>query len=260
MRKYLEVLKRYSLNSIRISLEHKGSAMIFLFGKLLRTLMAGVFIVVLLNRTTFLAGYTLQETLLFYMTYNIVDSITQMLFREVYRFRPLILSGDFDTVLVKPVHPFVRVLVGGVDILDILPTLIYIASTVYLFTILPGIEAVNLVWFVLLIINGIVIATAFHILVLALGIISTEVDHTIMIYRDITRFASFPIDIYSEPLRSVLTFVVPVGVMMTFPAKSALGLLSSEAVIISFGIALLFMLFSIMMWQSALAKYQSASS
>lgn len=260
MRKYLEVLKRYSLNSIRISLEHKGSAMIFLFGKLLRTLMAGVFIVVLLNRTTFLAGYTLQETLLFYMTYNIVDSITQMLFREVYRFRPLILSGDFDTVLVKPVHPFVRVLVGGVDILDILPTLIYIASTVYLFTILPGIEAINLVWFVLLIINGIVIATAFHILVLALGIISTEVDHTIMIYRDITRFASFPIDIYSEPLRSVLTFVVPVGVMMTFPAKSALGLLSSEAVIISFGIALLFMLFSIMMWQSALAKYQSASS
>ncbi len=245
---------------MRISLEHKSSALIFLFGKLLRTVMAGVFIVVLLDRTKFLAGYTIQETLLFYMTYNIVDSITQLLYREVYRFRPLILSGDFDTILVKPVHPFVRVLIGGVDVLDIIPTVLYIAAAGYLLAIIPGIEAVNLIWYTLLILNGIFIATAFHILVLALGIISTEVDHTIMIYRDITRFASFPIDIYSEPLRSIITFVLPVGIMMAFPVKSVLGILAPEFIFISFAVALLFMLFSIMMWQLALAKYQSASS
>ena len=102
--------------------------------------MAGVFIVVLLNRTKFLAGYTLEETLLFYLTYSIVDSITQLLYREVYRFRPLILSGDFDTVLVKPVHPFVRILLGGIDVLDIIPTLIYIVGTGYLLTIIPGMK------------------------------------------------------------------------------------------------------------------------
>ena len=48
----------------------------------------------------------------FYLCFNVVDTIGQMLFREVYRFRPLIISGGFDMVLVKPLSPLVRVLLG----------------------------------------------------------------------------------------------------------------------------------------------------
>lgn len=260
MKRYLKIIKQYSLNSIKISLEHKGSAVLFLFGKLLRFGMSALFIYFLLSKTTFLAGYTLTQTMLFYVTYSLIDSITQQLFREVYRFRPLIISGDFDTVLVKPVHPFVRVLVGGFDILDILPTILYVGLSTYLITLIPGLDAAEILWYVLLVCNGLLIATAFHIMVLALGIFSTEVDHTIMIYRDITRLGAFPIDIYSEPLKSVLTFVIPIGIMVSFPVKSVLGILSPNLVIISFGIGLLFLTISIMMWQASLAKYQSASS
>jgi len=95
---------------------------------------------------------------------------------------------------------------------------------------------------------------------LALGIISTEVDHTIMIYRDVTRLAAFPMEIYSEPLRSVLTFVIPIGLMVSNPVKSLLGLLSPSMVALSFAISLIFFLFSLQVWKTALAKYQSESS
>jgi ABC-2 type transport system permease protein len=144
----------------------------------------------------------------------------------VYRFRPLVVSGDFDTVLVKPVHPFVRVLLGGFDVLDVLPTILYFIFAGYLISIIPEINPLSLITYIGLLINGLVIATAFHILVLAVGILSSEVDHTIMIYRDVTRLAAFPMEIYSEPLRSVLTFVIPIGLMVSNPVKSLLGLLS----------------------------------
>ena len=44
----------------------------------------------------------------FYLCFNVVDTIGQMLFREVYRFRPLIISGGFDMVLVKPLSPWLE--------------------------------------------------------------------------------------------------------------------------------------------------------
>ena len=48
--------------------------------------------------------YPLQM-LVFYLCFNIVDTIGQLLFREVYRFRSLIVTGGLDMVLVKPLNP-----------------------------------------------------------------------------------------------------------------------------------------------------------
>lgn len=260
MKKYLAVIWRYSQNSMKVSLEHKGSAAVFMIGKFLRFGMSALFIYFLLLKTKFLAGYSLPETMLIYVTYNIIDSLTQLFFREVYRFRPLVVSGDFDTVLVKPVHPFTRVLLGGFDILDVLPTILYFVFAGYLISIIPDINPLSILVYIGLVINGMVIATAFHILVLSLGILSSEVDHTIMIYRDITRMAAFPMEIYSEPLRTIFMFVIPIGIMVSNPVKSLLGLLTPSMVALSFGLALVFFLFALQVWNMALAKYQSASS
>lgn len=243
-----------------MSLQQKVGATMFLLGKLLRFGISTMFIYYLLKNTRILAGYTLNETLVFYLTFNIVDSISQQFFREVYRFRPLIISGDFDTILVKPIHPFTRILVGGIDILDVLPTLLYIGMLIYFMSLLHLTASVMIVVYLLMIINSLIITTGFHILVLAMGIISTEVDHTIMIYRDITRMGSFPIDIYSEPIRSIITFVIPVGIMMSFPVKALFGLLTPVFIIGSFVFGMVFFAVSLWCWNGALARYQSASS
>ncbi len=111
--------------------------------------------------------------------------------------------------------------------------------------------------FILLLLNGMVIATAFHIIVLALGILTTEVDHTIMIYRDLSRVGMFPVDIYHEPIRTFFTFVLPIGIMMTFPVKSLFGLLTMQFMIISVVVGASLMVFALLLWRSAIRKYQS---
>lgn len=69
-----------------------------------------------------------------------------------------------------------------------------------------------------------------------------------------------PIDIYKQPLRGILTYLVPVGIMMTLPAKALLGLVSPVGVLASFALGLLTIFVSMRFWKFALKRYTSASS
>ena len=260
LRRYVRIWWMLTMSSFMISLLSRFNAGVFFVGKFLRFLFFLIFLLTVFTRTESLAGYTGSQMIFFYLSFNLVDTVTQLLFREVYRFRPLIVSGDFDFALVKPMSPLLRVLVGGADPLDLGMLPLYIFATVYMGGKLGYIYGGNIVFFVLLLVNGLIISTGFHILVLALGILATEVDHAIMIFRDVVSMGRIPTDLYHEPLRSVLTFVLPVGIMMTFPAKALMGLLSPWTIIISFVLGLLFFVLCLKAWAYALSQYSSASS
>ena len=213
----------------------------------------------LLKGTKTLAGYNLNQSVMFFITFNLIDVIAQFFFREVYRFRPLVVSGDFDHVLLKPVNALFRVLMGGADVIDLitLPPLFF--ATIYVGGLLsPSLAEVCI--YLLLLVSGFLITTAFHIIVISFGIITLEVDHTIMIYRDLSSMGRFPIDIYKEPLKSILTYFIPVALMMSFPAKGLMGLVGPLGIIISVGISVAALIISLRFWEYALKQYTSASS
>jgi ABC-2 type transport system permease protein len=197
--------------------------------------------------------------LFFFLTFNFIDTVTQLFFREVYRFRPMVVSGDFDLVLIKPINPLFRALIGGADPLDLLMLIPYIGALLYVGSGLE-ITALGIVLYLVLLVNAFMIAAAFHIVVLALAILTTEIDHTVMIYRDLTSMGRVPVDIYHEPLKSIITFVLPVGVMMTFPAKALMGTLSPVFILLSCLIGTGFLWASLRMWQYSISRYASASS
>src|SRR3989344_1593153 len=114
--------------------------------------------------------------------------------------------------------------------------------------------------FIFLLLNGLVIAAAFHILVLSFGILTLEIDHTIMIYRDFVNLGKLPVDIYKEPVKGILTFIFPVAIMTTLPAKYLMGLVTYRGVLISLSIGVLLTLISFKVWNHALKSYSSASS
>ena len=188
-----------------------------------------------------------------------MDIFSQFLFREVYRFRPLVISGEFDLVMAKPINALFRVLMGGADIIDLVTIPPLIVATIWIGSLFNP-TPLHVAYFILLLINGFLIATAFHIAVLSLGIITFEIDHTIMIYRDLTNLGRFPVDIYKQPLQGILTYLIPVGIMMTVPAKALFGLVSPLGVLGSVALGLLLMFLSFKFWNFAIKQYSSASS
>ena len=105
-----------------------------------------------------------------------------------------------------------------------------------------------------------VLGISFKSFSFSLGIITLEIDHTIMIYRDIVNLGRLPVDIYRQPIQGILTYLIPVGIMITLPAKALMGLVTPIGVLLSFVLGLVLIFSSLKFWNFALKNYSSASS
>lgn len=260
MKKYSIIWWIFTTRTAQITLASRVGAVLFLLGKILRFVFFLVFLSLIQTKVQIVAGYTLWQIIFFFATYNFIDTLSQFFLREVYRFRSHVVSGYFDNFLTKPLSPLFKSLFGGADILDIPMIIISVMLLIFSAGKIAPPSLVGIGAYILLLINAFLIILAFHISVLAIGIMTTEVDNTIMLYRDVTQMGRLPIDIYKQPLQMLLSTVIPVGIMMTFPAKAFMGLLSPVLIIFSCCFGVIFIIVSLLLWRKALKSYASASS
>lgn len=246
-------------NSIEVVIATRWAMLIFIFGKLLRLSLFIAFVYFLFSGNRTLLGYGQDQALLFVSTFYLLSGIGQMFFRETYRFRPRVVSGELDYDLIRPIHPLLKNVFGGFDLQDLI-TLPIITGVVIVVISHLDFNAGNILAYVLLSLNALLIMFALHVAILGVIIFTPDVDHGLMMYRDIETMGRFPVDIYKEPLRQILTFVVPVGLMFTIPAKAFLGLLSWQTVVISFLVGIASVYVALRFWNFAVKKYSSASS
>lgn len=256
----IKVWLKYTVNAFEQTLANRLLVVIFMLGKILRIALFVLFLNFLFQGTKGLAGYSKEQIIFFYLSFNLIDTLAQMFFREVYRFRSLVVSGNLDFVLLKPINPLVRVLLGGADVLDLMTLVLIGAATFYWGLNFISSNPGDWLIYILMVINGLVIAAAFHIFVLGIGVLTTVVDNLILLYRDFTSMLRLPVDVYTQPIRSLLTFIIPLGIMITFPAKVLMRLLSPQLIIVSVAVSLLLFYLSIIFWNFSLKRYTSASS
>ncbi len=260
IKKYLKIWWLYAVASIQIQLNVRWGLALFLIAKLLRFATFTLFLVILLSSTKLLAGYNLDQTILFFLSFNLLDILSQLLFREVYRFRGVVLSGSFDFYLIKPINPLFRSLLTGPDLLDFVTLLPLVLAIIFFINKLNLLNFFNISLYLLMLTIGFITAFSLHVIILSVGILTTEIDNVIMVYRDIIGMGRVPVDIYAEPVRGLITFIVPVAVMMAFPAKSLLGMLSFPLYFYAIFFCVTIFFISMKFWQFALKRYSSASS
>ena len=174
MKKYLFFWLKMTSHLSQVTFASRFGAVMFTLGKVIRFAFFLLFLFVITSKTNTLAGYTIWQVILFFLTFNLIDTIAQFLWRDVYRFRSYIISGSFDLILTKPISPLFRSLFGGSDLLDLLmlfPLLVFLG---YVLTQIGPIDIVQVLLYKLLIINGLFIALSFHIFVLSLGIVLSK--------------------------------------------------------------------------------------
>jgi ABC-2 type transport system permease protein len=259
--KYFRIWKRLAIMGFEIQTAHPLSSSGYLLGKFVRIVFFLVFLVAIFKHTQALAGYTLAEAALFFLTFNLVDILAQLFFRGIYGIRALIREGDFDYFLIQPANVLYRCAFNTVDFLDVVTVFPVVFIIIYVLKQIPGgIQPGRLLLYALLCLNGMVIALAIHIAVAGLAVLTQELENTIWIYRDVMTLGRFPSDIYAPILQSVLTFVIPVAVMISFPAKAYLGRLSPVWILQAFLMACAGLGLSLYFWRFATRRYTSVSS
>lgn len=256
---YFRIWLRLTLSSFQTAFVSRFGASVFILAKLLRFSFFTLVVYLIVSQTKQLAGYTLGQSMIFFLTYNVIDNLSQLLFRQVYRFRPRVVSGDFDLDLILPISPLFKSLLGGADALDGIVLIPYLALLIYFINANFN-SITSLFLYILLVVNGLLISLAFHIAVLAIGVVTTEIDHAIMIYRDVVSMGRFPVGIYTQPLRDIITFIIPVGIMMSFPPEALFGILKPSTIVVAVVIGCILVYLSYILWKRSLRSYASASS
>ncbi|HEX4204665.1 MAG TPA: ABC-2 family transporter protein, partial [Ktedonobacteraceae bacterium] len=113
-------------------------------------------------------------------------------------------------------------------------------------------------WLVLMVV-GMVIAWASRVLVacISLWVPSIELD---VLYSAFWQFGRYPVEIYRQPLRFFLTYVLPFAFLATFPTSVLTGriglLLPLLGVVVGFAAVVVVQL----VWNAGLRRYTSATS
>ncbi len=256
---YLSIWLKLASYAVMEVFVNRGTSVLFFVGKALRFGISLIFILTIRQATATFGSYTTDQVVVFFLTYQFLDTITQILFRGVYFFSWQVKSGELDFYLAKPIHPLFRILTGKPDIIDaifLVPTTLI--SLWLALPILQNVTAEQLMSYFLLLINGLLIAMSLHIVVICLGVLTTEVDNAIMLYRDINTMARFPVDVYREPLRGILFFLIPVGIMNTVPAQFLISQQPTVSLLTACGVGIASTIGSLCLWKWSVKRYTSA--
>jgi len=256
---YLRIWARLAAMNVMRQLSTRLASAGYLFGKIARLLLFLLFMLAIFEHSETLAGYTLNEMVIFFVTFTIIDSLADFLFRGVYAVRAIVADGDLDLYLTQPVPPLFRIAVSGTDFLDAL-SLVPALAVLAVALDRQGVAASQLAVYALLLVNGLAIGLAIHVAVAAVAVWTQEMESTIWIYHELMTLGRFPADIYARPVRALLTFAVPVAVMVSYPVEGLLGTLKVARAALALAVSIGALALSALVWRTALAKYTSVSA
>lgn len=234
----------------------------YLAGKSIRMGFFLLFVEALFARVPTIVGYTKGEVLLFFAVMNFIDILIQLLwYRGMTDLARVVRNGDFDSVLTKPMSPLFWSAFRIFDFFDLTTLPIAFSFLFYAFHELSYIPSPSQIFIGLfLFILSLFLAFAINLLLASLTFWSTEVDNTWWIFRDTIYIARFPPEIFPKIIRLIFTCIVPILVIVTFPTKGLLGLLSPVLIGWACVTTVLTFCFALSIWHKALAHYSSASS
>jgi ABC-2 type transport system permease protein len=166
IRKYARIWWILCMNSFRTQMSNSFASAGYFIGKLVRFGFFLTYILAIFKHIPGLKGYDMPSVVLFFMTFNLVDVGAQFLFRGLYSVKTLIDEGDFDKILTQPAHVLFRISSMGVDLLDLLTLGPILFVTGWTLTKLAvPVTPTDILLYLLLLGNSMVIAYAFHVIV-----------------------------------------------------------------------------------------------
>jgi ABC-2 type transport system permease protein len=208
------------------------------------------------------AGWSFGEALLVVGWFNLLQgviegAISPSLNDVVERIR----KGTLDFVLLKPADA--QFLVSTTKFLPwrVSNLITAVAIFIYGFHLLGRAPSLlGLAAAMLLMVCSTMLLYSLWILTVSLAFYVVKVDNLTYLFTSIFDAARWPADVFRGVLSFVFTFVIPLAVMTTFPARAMLGKLSPMALVLTVGGAVVFALGARRVWMGSIARYTSASS
>jgi ABC-2 type transport system permease protein len=217
---------------------------------------------IIFSNTQTLAGWQLGELIILLGVFRI---ITMLMFIIIWpateKFNSSIRDGSFDYVLLQPVNSlfvvsFSRITVWRVW--DLLLAIILITAGMNMTG--EFLQPLNLFFFVLLTLSGILIIYSLWVFLIALTFWFIKFDNNVTILHALLDAGRYPVMVYPYWLQVIVTFIIPVAVATTVPVQALQGVLAGQQIIMYLLISVISLIFANVFWKFGIKKYSGASS
>lgn len=180
---------------------------------------------IILNKFHSIGDWTFYEVIFLYNINLVSYALSGLFFQQpaIYLSR-MVQRGDFDSVLTKPVKPFLLLFFREINHAYFGHVVLCIIIFGICFKNLP-IEwsLIQVLWFIVVISGGVLIQTSIMMITgtISFWVIKTSVVTTII--YSFRSFIEYPISIYDKWVQIVLTFVIPYAFVNFYPAQYFLG-------------------------------------
>jgi ABC-2 type transport system permease protein len=209
------------------------------------------------------AGWTREQALLLLGVYWLFDAVWSFQFaRGLAGLSGLIRTGDLDFVLLRPVAAQFLVVCWRIldvkQVTKVVQCLLLILYAAHQAGVVWSAERVGVAFLFACCGFALLYAVRLAIAVCSFWVLQTDALYEL--YYALFDAARFPVAYFREPVRGLLTYVVPVAFATTFPTQALLG--TADYRLLPAGVALAAAaLFAVnRLWRSALRSYSSASS
>jgi viologen exporter family transport system permease protein len=218
---------------------------------------------VLFTRFPDIAGWTWREVALLYGLGQMATGLLRSVSRQLDNFDQLIVAGDFDTFLIRPLSPLFHVLAARFEIAELGRALCGVAVfALAARTARVPITLANAVVTAGAILGGMLIWFSLMWIVAALAFWHGRTGKLQDVVQTAGReLVTYPLGIYPGWVRAILTWALPLALITYYPAARLLGrpvetLLAVAAV--PAGLVLLAL--AAVVWRYGLRHYQSTGS
>lgn len=169
-------------------------------------------------------------------------------------------TGSLDLVLLKPADA--QLLVSLRTIAPARSWDLIVAAVLggWVFADRPAPAPLDAAVAVVLVVAGLVALYGLWLLAICLSFVFVRVDNLRFLLWSAAGAGRWPVTVFADWVRWVLTYAIPVAVLTTFPALALRGDWDAVLVAQGVGVAALFAVGSRWAWRASLARYTSASS
>lgn len=260
--RYLRLLALQLRLSIATGMQYRWNFVVDGFVSLLWTALGLVPLYVALHGRPPIAGWTFDRALVvvgyFTLLRGVLDgAVNPSLITVVGHIR----EGTLDFVLLKPADAQFLVSTTRFEIwkgLDVLAAFGILAWAFHLLGHAPSVGGAALSFALLA--CAMIVLYSVWILVVAAAFWVVRLDNLAYLFGSIFDFSRWPVTIFKGAWRIVFTFVIPLGLMTTYPAEAILGALAPRTAVYAVLGSLAFAAVARAVWTRAISRYTSASS
>jgi ABC-2 type transport system permease protein len=267
VRDYWRLYRTLAGAYVRSRLQYRWSFWLGIFVTVITDLVPLMLIGIVFTRFPTIRGWHWRDIALIYGLDQLAFGLVRCFSRQLDNFDQYIVSGDFDSILIRPLPPLFHLIAARFEIVEIgrltagvvVLCLAARAAGVSLTFANVGIALAAAV-------GGAMILFSFILMVAAVSFWQTRSGKLQDLVQASGRaFADYPLTIYPSGIRWLLTFILPLALITYYPAQRLLGrnetgallpLLSRAAV----PAGLLLLALAGLVWRAGLRHYQSTGS